>query len=177
MGSASASADDDEKPIHSVTLSAFRMGATPVTVAVWKEYCAATGATLPSAPTWGLLDNHPVVNVSWNDIMGSDGKSGYCAWASRVAGVSLILPSEAQWEYSAKDGKDSKYPWGNEFDVSKVWGSNRMIRSGTADVCRTNNVFDNKFGVIDLCSNVWEWCLDGYQPYAKSFFLQIFWKL
>lgn len=40
-----------EKPVHRVTLSAFRMGATPVTVAVWKEYCAATKSPLPDAPS------------------------------------------------------------------------------------------------------------------------------
>lgn len=160
----------DELPAHLVDISPFRMGATPVTVGMWREYLRANSSlSMPQIPEWGWIDSHPMVNMSWNDIMGSDGKSGYCAWASRVAGVSLILPSEAQWEYSAKDGKDSKYPWGNEFDASKVWGSNRIIRSGTADVCRTNNVFVNKFGVIEMCSNVWEWCLDGYQPYAKSF--------
>lgn len=53
-----------EKPVHSVTLSSFRMGATPVTVATWKEYCAATTTALPTAPEWGFLDDHPVVNVS-----------------------------------------------------------------------------------------------------------------
>jgi formylglycine-generating enzyme required for sulfatase activity len=71
--------------VHRVTLSAFRMGATPVTVAIWKEYCAATGTSLPIAPEWGFLDDHPVVNVSWNDIMGMDGTGGFCAWASDVA--------------------------------------------------------------------------------------------
>jgi formylglycine-generating enzyme required for sulfatase activity len=43
-----------EKPLHGVTLSAFRMGATPVTVAIWKEYCAATKTALPTAPGVGL---------------------------------------------------------------------------------------------------------------------------
>jgi len=71
-----------EKPVHSVTLSAFRMGATPVTVAIWKEYCAATKTPLPTAPEWGFLDDHPVVNVSWSDIMGIDGTGGFSAWAS-----------------------------------------------------------------------------------------------
>ena len=66
-----------EKPVHSVMLSAFRMGVTPVTVAVWKEYCVGSGIALPSAPSWGLLDSHPVVIVSWNDIMGSNGKGGF----------------------------------------------------------------------------------------------------
>jgi formylglycine-generating enzyme required for sulfatase activity len=48
MGSAAGSAD--QRPKHSVRLSAFRMGATPVTVALWKEYCASAGVALPKAP-------------------------------------------------------------------------------------------------------------------------------
>ncbi|MFM7323244.1 MAG: formylglycine-generating enzyme family protein, partial [Armatimonadota bacterium] len=114
----------EEKPVHTVTLSPFRMGATPVTVGMWKEYCSATGTSMPSTPAWGWLDDHPVVNVSWADIMGSDGKGGYCAWASEVAGFRLTLPTEAQWEYGARGGKEGlKYPWGNDFDGSKLWCS------------------------------------------------------
>jgi formylglycine-generating enzyme required for sulfatase activity len=110
-----------EKPVHSVTLSVFRMGATPVTVAIWKEYCAATKTPLPAAPEWGFLDEHPIVNVSWDDIMGIDGPGGFCAWASDVAGFRLTLPTEAQFEYAACGGVyDQDFPWGNAFDDSKV---------------------------------------------------------
>ena len=130
---------ESEVPSHPVDISPFRMGPTPVTVGMWL------------------------------DIMRPDGKSGYAAWASQVAGVKLILPSEAQWECVAKGGKDAKYPWGNEYDDSKVWCSVKKLRSGTVAVDRLNNVFVNKFGVSDLCSNVLEWCLDGHQPYVKSF--------
>ena len=48
----SSAGGSDEKPVHSVTLSAFRMGATPVTFGVWKEYGAATGTKLSEAPSW-----------------------------------------------------------------------------------------------------------------------------
>jgi len=61
--------DADERPDHLVTLSAFRMGATPITVAIWKEYCRVRKIKLAEAPIWGWIDNHPVVNVSWDDIM------------------------------------------------------------------------------------------------------------
>ena len=83
-----------EKPVHTVTLSAFRMAATPVTVAVWKEYCKATSTPLPKEPSWGFIDDHPVIYVSWNDIMGIDGKGGFCAWATELAGIKLMLPTE-----------------------------------------------------------------------------------
>ena len=167
----STTGDVDQHPVHTVILSSFSMGATPVTVAVWKEYCAATGITLPEAPAWGLLDDHPVVNVSWNDIMGSDDTGGFCGWASDVAGVRLTLPTEAQFEYAARGGQSGlEYPWGNSFDRSKLWCS--VARPGdagkTAPVSRSSNIFRNVFGLTDMSGNVWHWCSDWYDSYANG---------
>jgi formylglycine-generating enzyme required for sulfatase activity len=160
---------DNEKPVHRVTLSAFRMGATPVTVVVWKEYCASTGITLPEAPDWGILDDHPVVNVSWNDIMGLDGKGGFCAWASDIAGFRLTLPTEAQFEYSSRGGQSGlEYPWGNAFDDSKLWCSKSTDRTSTAPVTRSSNIFRNAYGLTDMSGNVFQWCSDLYVPYTIS---------
>ena len=165
----STTGDSDEKPVHSVTVSAFRMGATPVTVAIWKEYCSATGTTLPKAPDWGLLDDHPVVHVSWNDIMGVDGKGGFCAWASDIAGFRLTLPTEAQFEYASSGGQSGLvYPWGNSFDDSKLWCSKSNQRTSTAPVIRPSNIFRNSYGLTDMSGNVWQWCSDLFGPYSTS---------
>lgn len=159
-------AGSDAKPKHTVRMSTFRMGATPVTVAVWKEYCGATGTKLPEPPAWGLRDDHPVVNVSWNDIMGADGIGGFCAWASDVAGYQLTLPTEAQFEYAARGGHDGwTYPWGNTFDNSKIWCSVITIRKCVAPVHRSKNVYRNTYGLTDMVGNVWQWCLDGHRIY------------
>jgi formylglycine-generating enzyme required for sulfatase activity len=70
----------DELPPHLVSISAFRMGTTPVTVGMWREYTAANRKLrMPAAPEWGWLDDHPVVNVNWLDIVGKKGKGGYLA--------------------------------------------------------------------------------------------------
>jgi formylglycine-generating enzyme required for sulfatase activity len=109
-----------EKPVHGVTLSAFRMGATPVTVAIWKEYCTATKSALATAPEWGFLDDHLMVNVSRTDIMGIDCTGGFCAWASDVARFRLTLPTEAQFEYAARGGVyDQDFPWGKPLMIPR----------------------------------------------------------
>ena len=158
-----------EKPVHSVMLSAFRMAATPVTVAVWKEYCKATSTPLPKEPSWGFIDDHPVIYVSWNDIMGIDGKGGFCAWATELAGIKLMLPTEAQFEYAARGGQSwLEYPWGNGFDDSKLWCSKPTDRKSTAPVIRPSNIFRNGYGLTDMVGNVWDWCFDLYAPYTSA---------
>ena len=78
-------------------------------------------ARMPQKPFSGDLDKHPVLTVSWDDIMNPD---GFCEWASDVAGFKLTLPTEARCEDAARGGKDALlYPWGNDFDRSKLWCS------------------------------------------------------
>ena len=159
----------DTKPVHSVKLSAFRMGATPITVAIWKEYCSGTGVTVPQAPPWGLLDDHPIVNVSWKDIMGTDGKSGFSAWVSEVAGYRVRLPTEAQFEYTSRGGKDGQeFPWGNTFFDDFIWCSNEIRRTATIAVDRKTNQHLNTYGLTDMSGNVWQWCSDWYGPYSTE---------
>ena len=144
MGESGPMPFDGETPIHTVNLSSFRLGSTPVTVAMWKEYCTAIGKNLPKPPGWGYLLDHPVVYVSWNDIMGVSGSGGYAGWASDVAGIRLSLPTEAQFEFGARGGQQGlEYPWGNNFNESLLWCSSRTKRSKTAPVLRHENIFRN----------------------------------
>ena len=153
---------DREQPGTPITMSAFRMGATPVTWGVWKEYCKAESVRMPEDPFWGYSDDHPVVNVSWEDIMDP---GGFCEWASDVAGFKLTIPTDAQWEYAARGGLDGlDYPWGNEFDESKLYGD--AGKTGAVD--RTDRIYRNGYALTDMVGNVWQWCADyynqGYRP-------------
>jgi sulfatase modifying factor 1 len=152
-----------------ITMSPFRMGATPVTWGMWKEYCEAESVRIDE-PKRGYQDNHPVVLKSWADIMYP---GGYCEWAIGVAGLDLTLPSDAQWDYAARGGQDGlEYPWGNEFDTSKLWCSEEAEGDAdtTAAVDRKFRIYKNAYGLTDMVGNVWEWCKDSYiEPWKEDY--------
>ena len=161
-----------ERPRHTVTLSPFRLGATPITVGIWKEYCKAISIEMPSAPAWGWLDDHPMVNISYIDIttaMHPDGKPGFLTWAVMTSSVPLMLPTEAQWEAAAQSKRVSDdYPWGPTFDTSKLWSSKDTWKDAgkTASTTRKERIYRTAYGIQDLVGNVWEWCQDWNGPYA-----------
>jgi formylglycine-generating enzyme required for sulfatase activity len=99
-------------------------------------------------------DRHPVVGVSWNDAQ------AYVQWLGEKSGQVCRLPSEAEWEYAARAGTTSAYPWGDEA------GSGHANFSGSGSEWsgkRTSPVGSfaaNAFGLHDMIGNVWEWTQD-----------------
>jgi molecular chaperone DnaK len=148
----------DEQPVHTVKLDEFALGTTPVTMAMWREY--AKEKQMPVAVNT-VAEHHPMTNVSWNDCC------DYCKWASELTGLNINLPTEAQWEYAARGGvKESDYPWGDMYNPKYVWASvDGAAKTTTGDTRRTNNIWrSHPFGLLDIAGNVWEWCLDWYDP-------------
>ena len=148
---------ESSRPLISVTLSGFWMGKYEVTVGQYRAYCTATGRSMPTAPSWGWIDSHPMVHVSWHDAV------AYGTWSG------LKLPTEAQWEYAASGGDGRKLPWGNTWDSSRC--INRESYEAGAETTapvgsRLSGV--SPFGMLDMAGNAWEWCSDWYGTYGSG---------
>jgi len=150
----------DEKPFHSVTLSSFRIGKYEVTVGQYKAFCTATGKLMPEPPSWGWQDNHPMVNVDYNDVV------SYCSWLGKKYGGNWRLPTEAEWEYAARGGNKSvNYIYSGSNDLDEVgWYEDNAGDSTQAVGCKK----PNQLGIYDMSGNVWEWCNDWYGDYEAT---------
>lgn len=169
----SNSGESDERPVHSVTLTDFYIGKYEVTVEQYKAYCNEVGKSFPSPPKpswyeehpnaskWTWNDNYPVVNITWSDAM------DYCKWLSKKTGQKYTLPTEAQWEYAARGGKNSKnYKYSGSSNINKVaWYDETTFEKGPKPV---GTLKPNELGIYDMSGNAWEWCNDYFGKYPSS---------
>ena len=139
-----------EQPVHRVFLDGYWMYKRPVTVAQYRTFCAETNRQLRHAPGWGWQDDHPIVNVSWDYAL------AYCHWAGAQ------LPTEAEWEKSARGFEEREYPWGAQWDGGNCRNSVGLRQHGTAQVGFYSQA-GSPYGVQDLAGNVWEWTNDWYE--------------
>jgi formylglycine-generating enzyme required for sulfatase activity len=150
----------DARPAHSVTLDAFEMSATEVTVAQYRLCVDAGECNAPDSCDYGDpnftmsgREDHPVNCVSWSDA------STFAAWAGGR------LPTEAEWEYAARGGQSYTFA-GSNTATDVGWIS---ANSGS----RTRKVGElqvNGYGLYDMTGNVWEWVSDWYDSdyYSSS---------
>ncbi len=147
------SGDKDEKPAHEVQVNTFSIAKTETTVRQWRAFCTATKRAMPEAPWFGLKDDHPIVNISWDDAI------AYCTWLSATNKKHYRLPTEAEWEFAARGGiKSNGYAYsGAKAPDSIAWFSGHS--NGTMPVAQK---LPNELGLYDMTGNVWEWCSDWY---------------
>ncbi len=135
------------------------MGATPVTVALWREYCQSVN--LPLTRAIGGSPDLPVTSISWIDIIGLNRDMSFTRWFTDMTGMQCSLPTEAQMRFAAVGTADDRVPWGTVNDESLVmWCSTKTKRTGPGSVYRTRNIYRNKFGLTDMIGNVRQWCFD-----------------
>jgi len=151
--------DIDGRPIHAVTVPAFEMSKTEVTVGQYRQ-CVNAGACTEPSNAWddtpGERENHPVVSVDWYQAKAF---AQYTSDGQVFRGARL--PTEAEWEYAARSGgQDIVYPWGNEEPDCERLNSSFCVE-GTTRVCSYENGSTAQ-GLCDMAGNVWELVEDDY---------------
>jgi formylglycine-generating enzyme required for sulfatase activity len=157
---------DYEQPAIPVTLEAFWIDRTEVTNGQYRE-CVEAGACEPPADLssdtrtayYGAADydDYPVIHINWYQA------EAYCEWAGGR------LPTAAEWEYAARGPEGRRFPWGDEFDGTRLnycdancrafgW-ADRTVDDGYADTAPVGSFPGGASwcGALDLAGNVWEW--------------------
>ena len=151
---------DREKPQHLVTVAAYEIARFPVTVAEYACFVRAGQRDPADWDTQRSKPDHPVVNMMWDDIV------AYVAWLSEQSRQRWRLPTEPEWEKSARGTDGLIYPWGDSFDNARcnTWDSG--IKSTTP----VGNYLTgaSPYGAQDMAGNVWEWTSSLFNPYPYT---------
>ena len=162
MGSPSSEAgrDDDEGPVHQVTIAKpFAVGKYEVTFDEWDACVAAAGCTHRTDDLgWGR-GIRPVHDISWEDAQ------EYVQWVSRETGKPYRLLNEAEWEYVARAGNRTKYWWGDNIDTNNANCSGCGSQWDGKSTAPVGSFKENAFGLFDTAGNVWEWTQDCWIYY------------
>jgi formylglycine-generating enzyme required for sulfatase activity len=154
----------NEGPQHTVRLSGFLIGQTPVTQAQWAVVARwpKLGLDLNPKPSVFRGLRRPVETVSWHEAI------EFCRRLSQRSRLSFTLPSEAQWEYACRAGTTTPFAFGSTIvpDLAN-YDAIRSYGIGPKGPCRTETTDvasfpANDWGVHDMHGTVWEWCLDNW---------------
>ena len=148
MGSVDEEAYYDEQPVHEVRLSAFYIGIYPVVQALW-------AAVMDDGFTSSAENHeHPMETVSWEDTQ------AFLQKLNEATGKAYRLPTEAEWEYAARGGQQSKgYLYAGSNDLDEVaW----YVRNSNGEEKAVGQKEPNELGLYGMSGNVLEWCLDWY---------------
>ena len=143
------------KPLKRSIIGKFSIAETEVTNAQYAEFIKESGHKPPAG--WNKeafpegTENYPVVNITWQDA------TDYCEWLGKKLGMTVRLPSEAEWELAARGKEQYKYPWGNEWNKE---GAISEESGGKISAVKSFSVNRSPFGAYDMAGNVWEWTQD-----------------
>ncbi len=165
MGSPEDQGRSDEHPTHDVAITKpFAVAKFELTFDEW-DACATQSDCVQhvSDNGWGR-GRQPVINVGWDDAQ------IYVKWLSRITGKDYRLLSEAEYEYAARAGTRTAYPWGDDIKLSGQAMANCSGCGSQWDYRQkapVGSFAPSRFGLYDMVGNVWEWTEDchhvGYQ--------------
>jgi formylglycine-generating enzyme required for sulfatase activity len=202
MGDVDGGGQSDERPVHLVTVRGFLLGRYEVTIGEFRRFVVATGFVTDAerstghegcvgrqardgapwdegrgwiskltwqAPGYPVTASHPVACVSWNDA------AAYLDWLNRSTGHHFRLPTEAEWEYAARAGSQTIYPWGNDPDAGcgqangrdltpwpdgGAWDTRMNCNDGHFAPAPVGGYAANRFGLHEMIGNLSEWTQD-----------------
>lgn len=151
-----------EGPVHEVTVSEFYINKYEVTQLLWEAIMGETPnkeKDMQWEDEFGKGDNYPAYRISYKEVETFIGK------LNEYTGLRFSLPTEAQWEYAAKGGKDTYYSLyaGGGSVLEVAWidsNSDKCSEVGKKDA--------NGLGLYDMSGNVWEMCQDWYYDYTEE---------
>jgi formylglycine-generating enzyme required for sulfatase activity len=148
---------DLEGPQHNVIFAApFAVSRFEVTFEQWDTCVAVGGCVAVSDNGVRRSGTQPVINVSWHDAQ------QYAAWFSKMTGRTYRLLSEAEWEYAARAGSKTAYPWGDDIGENNAHCAGCGSQWDGGLPAPVGSFAANVFGLYDMNGNVWEWCEDTW---------------
>lgn len=154
--------EPDEERIRPVQIeNGFWLGVTEVTVEAYRRFAVEDESrAMPAEASFNRgwkIGSQPIVNVSWDEA------KAYCSWSGGR------LPSEAEWEYAARGGKEGAlYPWGDDAPVARFKAVNGARFRPSGGPAPVGSYQPNGFGLYDMAGNAYEWCEDPYSGVAEG---------
>jgi formylglycine-generating enzyme required for sulfatase activity len=142
--------DATEKPTHQVAIKPFAISQFPVSVRDWNECAAAKACAFVATGK----DDAPVTNVSWSDA------KQFVAWLADATRKAYRLPSEAEWEYAARGGTQTRYWWGDQIQSGMANCKNCNDVAATEQPIKVGSFKPNPFGLHDMGGSVDQWVED-----------------
>jgi formylglycine-generating enzyme required for sulfatase activity len=148
----------DEDPQRTITVARqFGVGQFALTFDEWDACVAAGGCNgyRPNDQGWGR-GRRPIINVSWSDA------KAYVAWLAQLTGKPYRLLSEAEYEYAARAGTATAYPWGNDIGRNNANCNGCGSQWDAKQTAQVGSFAANQFGLYDMAGNVRQWTEDCY---------------
>jgi formylglycine-generating enzyme required for sulfatase activity len=146
----------DDEALHRVCVDDFEIGIYEVTFHEYDRFVKSVGVDAPEDMGWGR-EYRPIINVSYLDI------AAYIEWLSYQTDKLFRLPTEAEWEYAARAGKEEIYPWGDKKGTARANCMNCNSDWNGRKTAPVGSFEPNNWGLYDVSGNAAEKTCSTYQ--------------